>query len=139
MGLPAAVLVVALLASQAPVTTGTKPSVAVLQIQALQGASPDAATLLTSKLVTRLRDTNRFGRVVAASEIQTLLGFEAQQQLMACDTSSSSCMAEIAGALGVDFLISGTLGQLGDQLLLNLSLLNRKTAQSEGVRALQTF
>ncbi|MEW5850153.1 MAG: hypothetical protein AB2A00_15300 [Myxococcota bacterium] len=113
-----------------PVPVETRPSVAVLELQAKQGVSADTATLLTANLVTLLRAQGRFSKVVSSSEIETLLGFEQQKQLLACD--SSSCMAELAGALGVDYVVSGTLGRLGDQWLLNLTLLNTRTTQAEG-------
>ncbi len=105
------------------------PSAAVIKLVALEGVKESSADLLTGALVANLRATNHFSRVVTSSEIQTLLGLEQQKQLLNCDTSS--CMAELAGALGVDYVVRGELGRLGSSWLVNVTLLNTKTGNSE--------
>jgi TolB-like protein len=45
-------------------------------------------------------------RVVTGNDISQLIGLERQKQLMGCADSSTSCVAELAGALGVDGVIS---------------------------------
>jgi hypothetical protein len=42
--------------------------------------------------------------------------------------STSSCMAEIAGALNVDFLLVGSVGKLGETFFFNISLISVKTS-----------
>src|SRR5438132_147091 len=106
------------------------PSVAVLGLSAKEGVHQDVAEQLTETLTASLRHTGRFSRVVSASEIQTLVAFETQKQLANCDRES--CMAEIAGALGVDYLVTGTLGRIGETWLFNAKLLNAHTALAEG-------
>jgi hypothetical protein len=49
--------------------------------------------------------------VITAGEIASLLGFERQKQLLGCATDATSCAAELAGALGVDALITGSLAR----------------------------
>jgi TolB-like protein len=119
----------ALLAQTPPSNPPPLPSVAVIKLQALGGISDSTAVLLTSSLVTELRETHTFSRVVSDTDLQGLLGLEMQKQLMDC--SSSSCMAEAAGALGVDYVVTGNLGRLGDRWMLNVSKVNVKTAQAE--------
>lgn len=50
-------------------------------------------------------------RVTTSSEIATLIGIERQRQLMTCADTADSCMAELAGALGVDGVITGSLAK----------------------------
>jgi hypothetical protein len=66
--------------------------------------------------------THRGLRVVTDREIQTVLGFERQKALVGCSEQSSSCMAELAGALGVDGLVLGDLAKLGNTYQLNVKV-----------------
>lgn len=62
-------------------------------------------------------------RVTTSSEIQQLLGFERQKQLLGCSDSSASCMAELANALGVDGIVTGSIGKIGSAYQLNLKII----------------
>ncbi|MEW5850363.1 MAG: hypothetical protein AB2A00_16375 [Myxococcota bacterium] len=106
------------------------PSVAVTPLSARQGVTPDLADLLTDNLIKHIRESNRFSRVVSAKEVQATLNFEMQKQLLQC--TDTSCMAEVAASLGVDFLITGTLGRVGSFWLLNISLVSVRTGQNAG-------
>lgn len=82
-------------------------------------------------------------RVTTAKEIEELVGLERRRQLVGCD-ESSSCLSELANALGVDAIISGEIGKLGGkyQLLLKvnsaldgrqISSYSARTSSEEGV------
>lgn len=62
-------------------------------------------------------------KVVTADEIAQLIGFERQKQLLGC-TDDTSCMVEITNALGVDGLITGSLGKAGEEYQVNLKILS---------------
>jgi TolB-like protein len=49
-------------------------------------------------------------RVITASEISVLMGLERQKQLLGCGESTSSCLAELANALGVAGVVTGSIG-----------------------------
>lgn len=51
--------------------------------------------------------------VTTQSQIAAVLGLERQKQLLGCTEESSSCLAELAGALGVDGVLSGSLARTG--------------------------
>jgi hypothetical protein len=104
-------------------------SAAVLPLEAKNGVSPDVAELLTGNLVTRLGDSGKFTRVVGTKEIEALLGYEKQKQLLQCE--SQSCLAELAGAMGVEYVVLGTVGRLGKMWLFNATLVN--TSRGEAV------
>jgi TolB-like protein len=61
--------------------------------------------------------------VSSPREVTTLLGLERQRQLMGC-TEQSSCLAEIAAALGVDGVVVGDLARIGSTFQMNLKVLD---------------
>lgn len=65
--------------------------------------------------------------VIAGSDLRALLGFERQKQLLGC-SADASCIAELAGALGVAYLVSSEASKLGNTWLLSLALLDAKKA-----------
>jgi len=69
--------------------------------------------------------------VVSSSEIGAMLGFEKKRQLLHC-SEEASCVAEIAGSLGVDYLALGSIGRVGDTFVLNLKLVDARKAVVEG-------
>jgi hypothetical protein len=62
-------------------------------------------------------------RVTTPKDMAALLGIEKQKQLLGCSDQSSSCMAELAGALGADGLITGQVAKVGKRFQLNLKVL----------------
>lgn len=67
--------------------------------------------------------------VVSQKEIQGVLGLERQRQLLGCG-AESSCMTELAGALGVDGLLVGTLAKVADTFQLNLKVISAGDAST---------
>lgn len=61
--------------------------------------------------------------VTTQEDVSHLLGLERQKQLLGCAEAGSSCMAELAGALGVDLILSGSLAKTGSSYTVNLRLL----------------
>ncbi len=79
----------------------------------VEGLSP----LLASEVARRPALT-----VVAGSDLRALVGFERQKQLLGC--TEGSCLTEIAGALGVSYLVSTEASKVGNTWLLSLALLD---------------
>lgn len=90
--------------------TPTK-SVAVFPLEQKTGVTQESAELLTDVVVQALRDASVFSRVMSAKEIETVLAFNVTKEMASC--GNSSCLAEIAGQLGVDYIVAGNLGRLG--------------------------
>jgi hypothetical protein len=67
-------------------------------------------------------------KVATGDDIRTLATIEAERAATGCD--DASCLAEIAGALGARYVVSGTLGKLGDDRVLQLSLFDVKASQT---------
>ncbi len=115
-------------------------SAAVLDLAA-HGVEPGIAQSLTQLLSLELKRFEGLG-VISRDEIQTMLRFESEKQILQC-SSDTSCLVEIGGALGVDYLVSGSIGKLGDALVINLKLMdigkarvvNRASESFQGVES----
>lgn len=79
------------------------------------------ATFMSDFLAQQTRSPGEV-EVVTQTELGELLGLERQKQLLGCADSSSSCLAELSGALGVDAVISGSAAKLGDVYAMTVSL-----------------
>lgn len=58
--------------------------------------------------------------VTTKRDIEQLLGMERQKQLLGCSENSSSCLAELAGGLGVDAVLSGSLARTGSSFTVTM-------------------
>jgi TolB-like protein len=117
-----------LLAMALPALAGAAPPtrIAVMDLQAIQGVAPGTAAILTNVAA---GDLSRAGLdVVSRTDVANLLGFERQKELLGC-SSDASCLAEIGGALGVDYLFTGQVGQIGSQFHLSIQIVDAKKAR----------
>ncbi len=118
------VLASALLPHASPAGAATEGArkVAVLRIEPKAGFDADRAELFNEFLQNELRGAGH--TVIGRSDIEALVGLEKLKDALACDTTS--CMAEIGGALGVDEIITGAIGKLDPYLLITLKRLSPK-------------
>ncbi|MBW1811361.1 MAG: hypothetical protein JRJ87_24445 [Deltaproteobacteria bacterium] len=61
------------------------------------------------------------------ADVRALLTAKQQKELLGCN--DESCMADLAGALGADWLIGGSVGKLEDLYVLSLQLIDAKKAK----------
>ncbi len=59
--------------------------------------------------------------MVSRADIQTMLGFQLQKKMLGC-AEDTACMAEIGGALGADYILSGQVSEFGKRYRLALTL-----------------
>lgn len=88
---------------------------------------PMARTLL-EQFMTELSRIDRFD-VIGSSDVALMLGLERQRQLLGCAEQSASCLAEIGGALGARWLVSGALTRAGDLYRIDLKLVDTTMAK----------
>jgi|GEM_PF-596056 len=69
--------------------------------------------------------------VSTTADIKDRLTLEAAQQLMGCQ-EDSECMAEVSAGMRSDLLLTGSVGSIGNNLLLNLTLLDVRAARPVG-------
>ncbi len=110
-----------------------KPKIAVLDLTA-NGASKELASAAGGIAANELDRMATF-QIVTSDAIRNMLAFEKQRQMLGC--TDAGCMAEIGGALGVDWLISGKVTKLAaspgvpETYSLDLTLTNVRKAQRE--------
>lgn len=61
-------------------------------------------------------------KVTTPSAIAAALGAERQRQLLGCTDDSTSCIAELAGALGSDGVVTGQFARLGASVALTVKV-----------------
>lgn len=86
------------------------------------GISPDKVSALNEHLAAHFS----VAQIVTQKDVATLLGFERQKQLLGCAEDGTSCLAELAGALGVDGLVLGDVTTLGAVTQLNIKVITAR-------------
>jgi TolB-like protein len=132
----AAAIAVALLvppaaASDAPPAGPAAPrkkKLAVLQFRGL--GTPAGEAELISEVVVTEASRYRGLEVISQSEVTALLSLEHEKAVLGCQ--DGSCIAEIGGALGADYLLVGSVGRLGETRRLDLSLMDARKVQALG-------
>lgn len=122
----------ALLAAQPAPALPERPRVLVLDLQGVD-VDPAEAGLLRDAITSRLTRFEELD-VVAQGELRRLLEVESSRELLGCDTTA--CRSEIADALGARYLVVGSLGGLGDGMVLNLTLLRGSSGDAVSRRTI---
>ncbi len=69
-------------------------------------------------------------QVTTSKQMATLIGLERQKQLLGCSEDGTSCLTELANALGVDAVLSGEIGRIdGGELQANLKVVRSSDGQ----------
>jgi len=109
--------------------------VAVLDPRAVGDVPPRPLAAFTQSLVPELRKLEGVS-AIGMAEIRDMLGFERQRQMLGC-SAEESCLAEIAGALGVDELVTTDLVLVGSSYTFTMKRIDMRRAkvlQSESRR-----
>jgi hypothetical protein len=84
--------------------------------------SQETVAVLDELLVRTLHQLSMY-EVIGRNDIVAMLALEQQKEILAgCD--DESCFADIGAALGAQFMVTGSVSQLGDELIINLTLLD---------------
>lgn len=67
-------------------------------------------------------------QVTTPSQIAAVLGVERQKELLGC-SQQVTCTAELAGALGAEVLILGSIAKVGSDFALTVKAIDAKTSQ----------
>ena len=93
---------------------------------AFSGIDKTLASALEGRFLKLLND--RKIQVVSSKDVAATLGLERQRQLVGCSAESSSCLAELAGALGVSALLSATVARAGSNFVVSLRVTSASDA-----------
>ena len=109
-----------------PAAAAEQKSVAVMELQFGDQTDKVKARALEDLLSNEIRALGHL-RVISHSDVCGLLNIEKQKLLLGC--TDEHCMTEIGGALGVDWMLTGTVSDFGKTMLLNLKVLNVREAR----------
>lgn len=121
----ALILLVAALPAAGAAAPG-RAKVAVMDVKNVQGVPEGTAIILTDIVVSEVAKARL--DVVSKGDIAAMIGFEKEKQMLGC-SDDSRCLAEIGGALGVDFLLTGQVGLIGSRYRISLLLVDSKKAK----------
>jgi TolB-like protein len=122
------VVLAGLLAAPAFAAGDSRVKIAVLDLQA-RGVDKSLVDSAGTLIATELNKLEVF-KVISREDLRNMLAFEKDKQSLGCE-ADQACLAEIGGALGVEYIIAGSLAKIGDTLVLSLTLNNTKTATVE--------
>jgi hypothetical protein len=103
--------------------------VAMMRLTPRPGVDEGLAAQLSDVLAGEMRKAPGVS-VLTDADIAAVLGLERQKQLLGC--SDSSCLAELGGALGVDRLVHGSLGKVGESYLVHLASVDPRSGAVVG-------
>lgn len=94
------------------------PQLLVLNLDAID-VPPDKVSILNGRIASLLSERTDIETITSA-DMQAMAQIDASKAAMGCE--ETSCLAEIASALGARYVIYGRVGRLDDVILLQLSL-----------------
>jgi TolB-like protein len=97
-----------------------RPTVAVLDLVDKGGGS-ELAVNMGQAIAAELGGLGPF-EVVSSEDIRRMISVTIEKQMAGCE--DATCLAEVGGALGARYIVSGTLAVLDDQLVLTLQLMD---------------
>lgn len=83
----------------------------------------DLAVSFEETFALRLAETGLV-RVTTPRDVASILGVERQKQLLGCADAQTSCLAELAGALGAEGIITGEIALVGKVYQLTIKVLS---------------
>lgn len=109
-------------------------SILVMDLQAT-GVDDQAAATLAAALAERLATVPGL-RVSTMADIRDTLTLEQTRQLLGC-REDTACMAEVTDAMRADLVLTGSVGTIGNSVVLSLTLVDAAAARPLG-RASET-
>ena len=104
----------------------TRPTIAILDFEG-HGISVQEVQTLTERMRSEIGSTNAV-RLIERKAIESIM---AEQGLAQSGCVSDECAAEVGQLLGVQFMISGTIGKLGDTFTIDVKMFSVETGATE--------
>ncbi len=104
-----------------PPAAPAKPTLLVFNLVAEQGIEKSVTNLLTELIIDKVSKLNRY-TVMGQKDLEKMVFWEQNKQLQGC--TDSSCLVQIAGAMGASFYIEGSAGSVGSQYIITLKLID---------------
>ena len=104
------------------------PRILVLDLSHSDTIDAGSVTILDELLAVEMSRLPGYD-VLSGADVRRLVELEAEKQSVGC-ADDASCLAEIAGAMGARFVVSGSIGKLGTRYVLTMTLFDSHTARS---------
>lgn len=111
------------------VVAATPQTIAVLELEAAGEATKDVVRQVTARVAEATAQTLET-RVLSPDDVRSILVQEQQRQLAGC--TDEGCLAELAGALGAEMVVSGRLALLEGVWSLSLTAVDATTVENRG-------
>jgi TolB-like protein len=99
------------------------PTLVVFDIVPEKGVDKGEANLLTELVIDKVSKLRKY-EVIGQKDIDKLMDWEQNKQLKGC--TDASCLIQIAGAMGADYYIEGSIGVMGDNYMITLKLMDTR-------------
>lgn len=119
--------------TRAPPAKAEKLRVLVLDLKG-GGLEPDQLASLTGYLTVSLSEYRAL-EVLSGADMRAMVELEGEKQALGC-TDDTSCLAELAGALGARLVVFGQMAKLGSRYLMNLNLFDSDAGKAVGRAAI---
>jgi len=93
------------------------PTLIVFDIVTEKGVEKSTGNMLTEVVIDRIAGLGRY-IVIGQKDIDKMMAWEEKKQLQGCN--DTSCLVQIAGALGAHYYIEGSIGVIGNQYIITL-------------------
>lgn len=93
----------------------------------IQAIDPKVGAVVTDSVLSEVRKLQGIS-AIGMDEIRDMLSHEVNKQMLGCE-DSTECMAEIAGALGVDQLVTGRLTKVDEQHVVVVRRIDQNRAK----------
>ena len=102
------------------------PSVLVLDLDAAR-IDPDEARVMNDLVGQSV--TRKPVKVTTAADVRRMADVESQKSLLGCETDSS-CLADLAGDFGARYVLYGSVAELGELYVIQLTLFDGERAEA---------
>ena len=107
-----------------PLPALAKPTRVLLLDPKVFGLGSHVSAVMAALLSAELHKVKNLS-VVGGGDIDAAIDTEKKKDLIGCD--STSCLTEIAGALGANLVVHGSIGMIGTHYVVTVSLFDTKT------------
>jgi len=110
------------------VAAAKKPGVVVRAPKSVPDVDDSIGETLGELFAEGLQGSDAFGSLVTERDIAAMLRAERSRQMLGCE-EGSSCLAEMAGAIGAEFLSLLDVSKLGDSMVIGARLIEMQGAK----------
>jgi TolB-like protein/TM2 domain-containing membrane protein YozV len=104
----------------------TKPTVAILDFEG-QGVDASEVQTLSERMRTEIGNTNAV-RLIERKAVEKIM---MEQGLQQSGCTTDECAAEVGQLLGVQFMISGSIGKMGKSYTIDIKMFSVETGETE--------